>query len=62
MTSYFVRSLLSECRIDYEVTPAAKAAASPRGASSRTGLTNLVFTMTKTKVHAENETHILCCV
>lgn len=58
-TSYFVRSLLSEGRIDYEVTV--------RGADGnfttkrivKTGPTNLVFTTTKTKVHAENETRIL---
>ncbi|MGO9155886.1 hypothetical protein [Mycobacterium sp.] len=59
-TSYFVRSLLSEGRIDYEVTI--------RGADEsgfttkkivKEGPTNLIFTTTETRVHAENETRIL---
>ncbi len=60
MTSYFVRSLLSEGRIDYEVTVRDK-----EGGGFTTkkivkqGPTNLIFTTTKTRVHAENETRIL---
>jgi Domain of unknown function (DUF3854) len=59
MTRYFIRSLLSEGRIKYDVTV--------RGADGdfttkrivKEGPTNMVFTTTKTKVHAENETRIL---
>ncbi|MGV0618168.1 toprim domain-containing protein [Mycolicibacterium elephantis] len=60
MTSYFVRSLLSEGRIDYSVTVRDK----ENGGFTtkkivKEGPTNLVFTTTKTQVHAENETRIL---
>jgi hypothetical protein len=59
LTSYLVRSLLSEGRIEYPVT-----VRDPKGGfTTRTivkeGPTNLVFTTTKTRVHAENETRIL---
>ena len=60
MTSYFIRTLLSEGRIDYDVT-----VKDPRTGGMTTnritkeGPTNLVFTTTKTHVHAENETRVL---
>jgi hypothetical protein len=60
MTSYFVRSLLSEGRISYPVTIRA---AEGGGFTTKTivkeGPTNLIFTTTKTRVHAENETRVL---
>jgi hypothetical protein len=59
MTSYFVRSLLSEGRIDYEVTVRAKEGGFTTRKIVKEGPTNLVFTTTKTRVHAENETRIL---
>lgn len=58
MTSYLVRSLLSEGCIDYEVTVHA-----PGGFKTKRirkeGPTNLIFTTTKTRVHAENETRVM---
>lgn len=59
MTSYFVRSLLSEGRIDYEVTVRDKEGGFTTKKIVKEGPTNLIFTTTKTKVHAENETRIL---
>jgi hypothetical protein len=59
MTSYFVRSLLSEGRIDYEVTVRAKDGSFTTKKIVKEGPTNLIFTTTKTRVHAENETRIL---
>jgi hypothetical protein len=59
MTSYFVRSLLSEGRIVYEVTIRAKDGGFTTKRITKEGPTNLIFTTTKTKVHAENETRIL---
>ena len=59
MTSYFVRSLLSEGRIDYEVTVRDKDGGFTTKKIVKEGPTNLVFTTTKTRVHAENETRIL---
>ncbi len=59
MTSYFVRSLLSEGRIDYEVTIRGKDGGFTTKKIVKQGPTNLVFTTTKTRVHAENETRIL---
>ncbi len=59
MTSYFVRSLLSEGRIDYEVTVRDKDGDFTTRKIVKEGPTNLVFTTTKTRVHAENETRIL---
>jgi hypothetical protein len=59
MTSYFVRSLLSEGRIDYEVTVRDKEGGFTTKKIVKKGPTNLVFTTTKTRVHAENETRIL---
>jgi Domain of unknown function (DUF3854) len=59
MTSYFVRSLLSEGRIDYEVTVRDKDGDFTTRKIVKQGPTNLIFTTTKTQVHAENETRIL---
>ena len=59
MTSYFVRSLLSEGRIDYEVTVRGKDGGFTTKKIVKEGPTNLIFTTTKTRVHAENETRIL---
>ena len=59
MTSYFVRSLLSEGRIDYEVTVRDKEGGFTTKKIVKQGPTNLIFTTTKTRVHAENETRIL---
>ncbi len=59
MTSYFVRSLLSEGRIDYEVTVRDKEGGFTTRKIVKQGPTNLIFTTTKTRVHAENETRIL---
>ena len=60
LTAYFVRSLLSEGRIEYPVT-----VRDPKDGSFKTktivkeGPTNLIVTTTKTRVHAENETRLL---
>ncbi|SPM43341.1 Mycobacterium numidiamassiliense ORFan [Mycobacterium numidiamassiliense] len=59
MTSYFVRSLLSEGRIDYQVTVKGKDGGFTTKKIVKQGPTNLIFTTTKTHVHAENETRIL---
>lgn len=59
MTSYFVRSLLSEGRIDYEVTVRDPNGGFVTKTITKEGPTNLVFTTTKTRVHAENETRVL---
>jgi hypothetical protein len=59
MTSYFVRTLLSEGRIDYEVTVRDKEGGFTTKKIVKEGPTNLIFTTTKTRVHAENETRVL---
>ena len=59
LTSYFVRTLLSEGRLDYEVTVRQKDGNFSTKRIEKEGPTNLVFTTTKTKVHPENETRIL---
>ena len=59
MTAYFVRSLLSEGRIRYPVTEKDKDGKFVTRTIEKEGPTNLVFTTTKTKVHAENETRLL---
>jgi hypothetical protein len=58
-TSYFVRTLLSEGRIDYTVTVRKKDGQFGTQQIRKNGPTNLIFTTTKTTVHAENETRIL---
>ena len=59
LTSYFVRSLLSEGRIVYPVTVRDKDGGFVTKTITKEGPTNLIFTTTKTHVHAENETRIL---
>jgi hypothetical protein len=59
MTSYFVRSLLSEGRIKYETTVRDKDGSWTGMNITKEGPTNLIFTTTQTKVHAENETRVL---
>jgi hypothetical protein len=59
MTSYFIRSLLSEGRIKYDVTDRGADGGFTTRTIVKEGPTNMVFTTTKTRVHAENETRIL---
>jgi hypothetical protein len=59
MTSYFVRSLLSEGRIEYPVTVKDKDGGFTTKNIVKTGPTNLIVTTTKTQIHAENETRLL---
>jgi hypothetical protein len=59
LTSYFVRSLLSEGRIRYEVTIRDGEGGFTTKEIVKEGPTNLIFTTTKTRVHAENETRVL---
>ena len=59
MTSYFVRTLLSEGHIKYDVTEKGQDGRFVTRSIVREGPTNMVFTTTKTSVHAENETRIL---
>jgi hypothetical protein len=60
LTSYIVRSLLSEGRLVYQVTVRDK---EHGGWTTRTiekeGPTGLIFTTTRTRVHRENETRVL---
>lgn len=59
LTSYFVRSLLSEGRIEYPVTVRDPAGGWMTKTIVKEGPTNLIITTTKTRVHAENETRLL---
>jgi hypothetical protein len=59
LTSYFVRSLLSEGRIEYPVAVRGKDGGFVTKTIVKEGPTNLIFTTTKTRVHAENETRVL---
>jgi hypothetical protein len=59
MTSYLVRSLLSEGRIEYPVTVRDPDGGFTTKTIVKEGPTNLIFTTTKTHVHAENETRVL---
>ena len=59
MTSYFIRTLLSEGRIDYDVTVKDRNGDFTTRKVIKEGPTNLVFTTTQTRVHAENETRVL---
>jgi hypothetical protein len=59
LTSYLMRSLLSEGRLHYEVT-----VRDPRGGWTtkkieKEGPTGLIFTTTKARIHRENETRVL---
>jgi hypothetical protein len=58
MTSYLLRSLLSEGQIRYDVTERKNGEFGTREIVKE-GPVNLVFTTTKTQVHAENETRVL---
>jgi hypothetical protein len=59
MTSYFVRSLLSEGRLEYKITERSNDGGFTTRTIVKDGPTNLIFTTTKTAVHAENETRVL---
>jgi hypothetical protein len=59
LTAYFVRSLLSEGRIVYEQTVRDREGGFTTKLITKEGPTNLIFTTTKTRVHAENETRVL---
>lgn len=59
LTSYLVRSLLSEGQIRYEVSVRDPAGGFTTKTITKEGPTNLIFTTTKTRVHAENETRVL---
>jgi hypothetical protein len=59
LTSYFVRSLLSEGRLEYEVTVPIKDGGFTTRKITKEGPTNLIFTTTQTRVHHENETRVL---
>jgi hypothetical protein len=58
-TSYFLRSLLSEGRIEYPVTVRDEAGGFTTRTIVKEGPTNLIVTTTKTQIHAENETRVL---
>jgi hypothetical protein len=59
LTSYFIRSLLSEGRIEYPVTVRDKDGSFTTKTIVKEGPTNLVVTTTRTQIHAENETRML---
>lgn len=58
LTAYFVRSLLSEGRIEYPVTVRKDGEFVTR-TIVKEGPTNMIVTTTKTRLHAENETRLL---
>lgn len=59
LTAYFVRSLLSEGRIEYPCTVRDKDGNFTTKTIIKEGPTGLIVTTTKTRVHAENETRLL---
>jgi hypothetical protein len=59
LTSYFIRSLLSEGRIAYPVTVRDETGNFTTRTIIKEGPTNLVVTTTKAEIHAENETRAL---
>ncbi|MGA9854489.1 MAG: hypothetical protein WBR29_04345 [Gammaproteobacteria bacterium] len=59
LTAYFVRSLLSEGRIEYPVTVRDPAGGFMTKTIIKNGPTGLILTTTKPRVHAENETRLL---
>ena len=59
LAAYFVRSLLSEGRLEYDVTIRGEGGQYTTQRIVKEGPTNLIFTTTRTKVHAENETRVL---
>jgi hypothetical protein len=58
LTSYFVRSLLSEGRLRYETVEKTSEGMKPR-LIEREGPTGLIVTTTAVKLHPENETRLL---
>jgi hypothetical protein len=59
LTSYFVRSLLSEGRIEYPVTVRGPDGNWTTRTITKQGPTNMLLTTTKTHIHRENETRLL---
>jgi hypothetical protein len=59
MTAYMLRSLLSEGRLEYEVTTKGKDGDFTTKKIVKTGPTNLILTTTKVAIHGENETRML---
>jgi 5S rRNA maturation endonuclease (ribonuclease M5) len=59
LTAYFVRSLLSEGRINYAVTVRDKDGGWTTKTITKEGPTGLVFTTTRARIHGENETRVL---
>jgi hypothetical protein len=59
LTSYFVRSLLSEGRIEYPVTVRDETGNFTTKTVVKEGPTNMIVTTTKTRMHAENETRVM---
>ena len=59
LTSYFMRSLLSEGRIVYPVTVKGKDGGYTTKTITKEGPTGLVFTTTRARIHGENETRVL---
>jgi 5S rRNA maturation endonuclease (ribonuclease M5) len=59
LTSYYIRSLLSEGRIEYPVTVRDKEGSFTTKTIVKEGPTNLIVTTTQTQIHAENETRVL---
>jgi hypothetical protein len=59
LTAYFVRSLLSEGRVDYPVTVRDKDGNWTTKTIVKEGPTNIVLTTTATRLHGENETRLL---
>ncbi len=57
--AYLVRSLLSEGRIDYEVTIRSKEKGFTARHIVKEGPTGLIFTTTRPEIHGENETRVL---
>ena len=59
MTAYLVRTLLSEGRLDYEVTVKDQTGSPTTVHIVKEGPTGLIFTTTQATVHHENETRLL---
>jgi hypothetical protein len=59
MTSYFVRSLLSEGHISYPVTVRDKDGGHTTVTVVKEGPTNIILTTTSTRLHGENETRLI---
>ncbi|CAN5514254.1 hypothetical protein BH20ACT21_BH20ACT21_25240 [soil metagenome] len=59
MTAYFVRTLLSEGRVEYPVTVRDKQGGFTTKTIVKEGPTNMVLTTTATQLHGENETRLL---